>query len=783
MNGQDRLREEPTIEDARRWFARMPNPLTFVGWKEHIFEAMINHAGDVILPNTNAAQKGYPEYADQTAHFCFFWTPDLAPHWWSLGHGNVIDEGSCRQELLDGYRPVVITHRKCAGIWVRQTVFAHRTGAAELERGDEPYFVWVRFEIEDMVDEILGDIETFAVQVHLANGSALRTSMSKGANVAYNPFEPYPRMLAWSPPYLLEEETDLVRLGLADDGEAVWNPEGCDWHAAWMPTWPYFRDDNVNFLTLPLPPEREAARDVVIPILPVTRDQIDAEMDVGRDAALAETLGFWDEQESRGAAVRIPEPLAESTIRNFPIQVLTAADKNPARAMRLLNMGAHNYEAIWNTPAAMLTAWGLDFLGRHEEAAAYMGLYEYADDLAEPPGEHFAAHEGFLTSPPDLAGIVWVPDHGAVLWAAAQHALLTDDPEFLDRWVPILLKGIDWIRVQRGQTGHPGYEGILPPGRGSDNPQIGQWVWNDGWCYKGLVTVVDLLERIGHAEAAKWRDEADDYRECFQAAVRDAASKESWVDEDGVEWPFVPAELTDPTMAQARHEFYLDCGPTHLAFAGLLDCDDPLIDAALQWLTRGPVGRWFEPEMDFRRPPMLYHELSSCEPCYSWNLLARLLRGERIEFVEGLMSLLAGGQDPDVLSGVETRYGQFAVLFPAPLTICAARRAIVDDELGPDLHLLRMVPRSWLAEGKELSLRDLPTRFGPMSIAVTGRGGGLEIELELPERRTPAGVLLYHPPLAGPLVVEADGQRMTWEGDDPIDLPTSGEWRFAVRPE
>ena len=55
MNGQDRLREEPTIDDARRWFARMPNPLTFVGWKEHIFEAMINHAGDVILPNTNAA--------------------------------------------------------------------------------------------------------------------------------------------------------------------------------------------------------------------------------------------------------------------------------------------------------------------------------------------------------------------------------------------------------------------------------------------------------------------------------------------------------------------------------------------------------------------------------------------------------------------------------------------------------------------------------------------------------------------------------------------------------
>jgi hypothetical protein len=53
------------------------------------------------------------------------------------------------------------------------------------------------------------------------------------------------------------------------------------------------------------------------------------------------------------------------------------------------------------------------------------------------------------------------------------------------------------------------------------------------------------------------------------------------------------------------------------------------------------------------------------------------------------------------------------------------------------LHLAHSIPRAWLADGKRVAVRGLPTPFGPLSYAIDSRigAGYLDVELSVPNRR------------------------------------------------
>jgi hypothetical protein len=94
-----------------------------------------------------------------------------------------------------------------------------------------------------------------------------------------------------------------------------------------------------------------------------------------------------------------------------------------------------------------------------------------------------------------------------------------------------------------------------------------------------------------------------------------------------------------------------------------------------------------------------------------------------------------------------------------------------------------MVPREWLAEGKELSLRNLPTRFGPMSLSAKRTRSGLTIDVELPSRRAPERVLLHRPPLEGALAARIGSQTMALKSGAPVELAVRGRLKVAFLPD
>ena len=110
--------------------------------------------------------------------------------------------------------------------------------------------------------------------------------------------------------------------------------------------------------------------------------------------------------------------------------------------------------------------------------------------------------------------------------------------------------------------------------------------------------------------------------------------------------------------------------------------------------------------------------MSSCEPCYSWNVFHAWQAGDRPRFLEGLYSLLTGALSRRTAIGCEHRGGVSGTLFSAPLPIELARLSVIDDQLEPGhLHLLRLVPRAWLRADHCTTFERIPTEFGPVTLA------------------------------------------------------------------
>ncbi|MGH9585481.1 MAG: hypothetical protein ACRD3F_00900, partial [Acidobacteriaceae bacterium] len=159
---------------------------------------------------------------------------------------------------------------------------------------------------------------------------------------------------------------------------------------------------------------------------------------------------------------------------------------------------------------------------------------------------------------------------------------------------------------------------------------------------------------------------------------------------------------------------------------------------------------------------VLKHEISSCETCYSWNIVNSWRRGDRERFLEGMYSLCAGGISPQTYINCEHRNAMYGTLFVAPLMTWCIRQAMVDDQLEEgEIHLLRLCPAAWLSTGEETVFENMPTLSGPASLraGLSGDGSTLNVTFHGDRRKRPEKVVLHVPPVPGIRSVSINGKR------------------------
>ena len=734
-----------------------------VSWKDHLYDFNVFYNGTILAdPGGLGLNRNIP--------------PEDQAHSGELRVAISANEPTAESlagQLMSGFLPdarhiaswakgaapqLVIEHcMHNAAVYVEQRQFAHVPGGQRVRRGDEPHFLWVRFVVSDVV-EIINSFEHVYVALTWLRPS-LCTGMGAFNNINFNygyeaPAYPTPLHLTDAadpskPAHLLIaprfrfRDTTLLygkrnRLAFPARNRGVSVSYLRSTHFG-------TRNKPLGHLILKLPAKRGAKVDLVVPVTPVDDATMNRELALGYDAALRETEKFWKAELKTKTSVRVSEPLLQGWIDNFPRLEAMIAEIHPATGEYGIPSGSYHYEAIWATPFA-LCSWALDALGHGDEVDKYLETYRLHQGTIAPPSPYLKPHPGYLGSPKTFTSIDWITDHAAILWAAASHGLMSMDRDFLKRWVSAIVKACEFTKYARRFKDHKGYKGILPPSVANDCKTSSQSGWNDAWHHKALRTAVLLLERIGNPRAREFRNEANEYRAAFQKAYRDTVKKSKrWKAPDGTLVPFTPPTLSEAQGFEAAHAFHLDTGAMALVFGELFPASDPIMQAAVRWFREGPQVRHFRKNSSEWQPPVLYGEISSCEPCYSWNIFHTLELGDREKFTQGLYGLFAGGGNRQTFVACETQNAVSGNCFTHGPALMLMRQAVIEEREN-ELHLLRMAPLAFFAAGG-FEWKNMPTWFGELSIAAcydeTARA--LIIRYGRPSRSKPVRTVLHVP--------------------------------------
>lgn len=749
---------EPNFETACQWWPDLRNIWTPIGWKNHLFRFNVFFNGTIYAqPHLNRRTE---RWKDQGVQLGF--QAAVAPTYRHHAY-HTHDDGMVRQGWCDGPAPRLWSEWAQDGVLLRQEIFAHIPGGKDIVDGDEPLFAWVRLSIHETCPALpLEPVHGFLIKI---NAPHIGTSMLKESNIRFNAERSrYPRKFvpdANGPVpaagWRLAEADGRIRLGIAPK-------QKCE--VSFIPgekvKLEYIQSsENDSFLYVQMPAVVGAHVDLLLPMLPMERKAFDRELALGYDAALKEAHAYWTPVPETAARVETPEVFVNEAIKHSLRFAEVIAERNPADGNYSILSGALTYADLWSTPHSMACVMLLDTLGYHDAVDRYLELFRREQGTVVPPGDAFKLHPGYLSSPKTLTSVDWLSDHGALLHTICAHALLSGDERFVARWTDAIVKACEFIQYARGLSGHGGFAGILPPAVATDKMTKIQAVWNDGWNYKGLTAAVRLLKSISHPRAEEFEREARDYRTAFQKAFRaKTAEKPTWKDARGREHPFVPTALFNDAHDETRHAFYLDGGPLFTVYAGLMDAGDELMKATRLWFREGPQVAMHREDSNCWQVPCLRHEMSSCEPCYSWNTFHSHQLGDRERFLEGLYSLFAGSLSRQTYISCETRGGIAGTIFSAPLAIYLARLAVVDDQLQPDeLHLLRLTPLAWMQK-KETVFENLPTEFGPVTLRfkLSADETKLSVAFKPRFRSAPKRILLHTPPIPGLKEITLNGK-------------------------
>ncbi|MBN1346759.1 MAG: hypothetical protein JXQ73_28975 [Phycisphaerae bacterium] len=746
---------EPTAEIACGWWRDLHDYWTPIGWKDHPLRFNVLFNGTIIADTDPWGR--LPMFKGLGVQLTVVPSPTggyLAPPFVTRDTGGVL------QGWMEADAPILWSEWSQDGIQLREEIFAHLPGGGQVETGREPLFAWVRLSVAGRCDPLpLEPRYGFAVKI---NAPHLRTAMAYLANLTFVPDRSaYPRALSASEEggsLRLIEPDGKVRLGIAPGSRA---------RVSYQSGQPTPRD---AVLTIVLDTRVGEHVDLLVPAAPAAKDAFDAELAMGRDRALDQANRYWSIVPATAARIDTPEGLVNDVTRHSVKFSQIISEKHPESGEYALLSGSLQYAALWATPFAMNCTMLLDGMGYHDFAARHLEIFRNRQGTVTPPGDAFKPHPGYLSSPKSLTSIDWLSDHGALLYAISEHALLSGDADFTKRWLPSIVKACEFIRDARSIRDHKGYPGIMPPAVATDAKTRIQAVWNDGWIYKGLCAAVRVMKRSKHPQAGEFAEEARAYREAFQKALRDKTTHmPRWKDAGGRERPLVPTSLYGDQPSETRHVFYLDTGPLFLVFSGLVDAEDELMEATRAWFRQGPQTQRPREEPQYSLVPFLRHEMSSWEPCYSWNVFHSHALPDRRRMLEGMYSLLAGSVSRRTFISCETRGGITGNVFSAPLGVYLARLAMVDDQIAEDeLHLLRVMPLAWLRADRQTRFENIPTEFGP--VTVRARLGAdratLAVSFASTFRIEPRRVVLHVPPYPGLAKIEWNGAALPWNGRD-----------------
>ncbi|HPS56229.1 MAG TPA: hypothetical protein PLP05_11590, partial [Sedimentisphaerales bacterium] len=499
--------DEPTFAQAKTWWEPMQNVWTPVGWKDHMFRFNVLYNGSVLA----------------SPHVILMWTKPatqkyidkgimLVP---TLAVGDVCDvepQGDYIFTKIDGgignqgwnyshQAPVLWTELKKQDFVVTQEVFPHVPGGNQVQTGIEPIFAWIKYVVKDVPQGCTdGKIK---LRIRLSSEFALRTNMIADENMLmkadrrdyHGKLEDVAFETDGEKGSDILEENKTVRLVCLPSTTAEYKLTSS-------------KPDSKDYvLEVAFKAKKGAEAVLLLPMLSYEKDVVSAEMQVGIEKAIKESDKFWQKEMATKTVVDVPDQEINRLIRYSVLLALTASERDPDSGYYTLLTGSGSYDTLWVTPTSYGSHMLLDQLGYYKDVEFYADVFRRTQGSQKAPGPLYEKDEGYFSAPSTMLNIPWLSDNGAVLYTVCKHGLLTNDKEFIDKWIDAIIKSCEFIKRARAATNHDAYKGLLPPGDETDEKTPMQGIWANGWNYKGLCYAVKLLKRIDHPRADEFERE------------------------------------------------------------------------------------------------------------------------------------------------------------------------------------------------------------------------------------------------------------------------------------
>ena len=165
----------------------------------------------------------------------------------------------------------------------------------------------------------------------------------------------------------------------------------------------------------------------------------------------------------------------------------------------------------------------------------------------------------------------------------------------------------------------------------------------------------------------------------------------------------LPADLIPPPVHHVYDDaFLLDTGPLVLPWADLFDAADPAMKSFEDFFRFGPNNELRGPQTGAISRAVLRHEISSCEVCYSWNIVNAWKRRDASLSLRACTPSSQAVSLRKPISIASIAMPCMGTFFVVPLLTWCIRQAVIDDQLADgELHLLRLCPRAWATAEEE----------------------------------------------------------------------------------
>jgi hypothetical protein len=479
-----------------------------------------------------------------------------------------------------------------------------------------------------------------------------------------------------------------------------------------------------------------------------------------RGELFAQLGEYWHAVLAPAMQAELPDPLITNLIRASQVHCLMAA-RNEADGQRVAAWAASiNYGPLESEAHSVIR--GMDVWGHHEFARRSLGFFI----------ERYAP-AGFLTTGYTMMGTGW---H---LWTLGQHFELAHDADWLKAVAPKVARVCEWVVRQRQGTralDTPSEilpeSGLMPPGVMADWNAFAYYFCLNGYYCAGLRDAGKALAAVGVPGAEKLEKDADAFGKDILRAFRWTQARMPVVPlRDGASVPAYPSQVFGPGPTNQffpgedgnRSWCYdVELGAHQLIAQGILPAGgrdaDEIMDHMedVQFLSEG----WFDfPAKRSQKDPFNYGGFSKVQPYYCRNGEIYALRDEVKPFIRSHFNSLCSLLNTENLSFQEhfRGVGAWNKTHETGYFLLHSRLMLLT-ERGDELVLAPFVPQSWLNDGMTISVKNAPTRFGPVSYTIRSlvKSGAIEVNIDPPVRTSPKSILirLRHP--EGKRIVRVD---------------------------